>query len=71
VRGERVRKALGVPHQLVRLTDVCKAKPEYNPVTIYKTAITVLEIPEDLKAESEMNDGWMDGQKMGITTMQC
>lgn len=58
LRAEGVRKALGVLHQLVRLTDVWKAKPEYNPVTIYKTAITVLEIPEDLKAEWEMNNGW-------------
>lgn len=57
-RAEGVRKALGVLHQLIRLTYVWKAKPEYNPVTIYKTAITLLEIPEDLKVEWEMNNGW-------------
>lgn len=64
VRAEGVRKALGVLHQLVRLTDVRKAKPEYNPVTIYETAITVLEVPKDFNAE------W-DGQRLRITAGQC
>lgn len=64
VRAEGFRKALCVLHQLVRFTDVQKAEPEYNPVTIYETAITVLEVPEDFNAE------W-DGQRLRVTTGQC
>lgn len=51
MRAEGVRKALGVLHQLIRLTDVRKAEPEYNPATVYETAVTVLEVPEDFKAD--------------------
>ncbi len=64
VRAEGFRKALGVLHQLIRFTDVRKTEPEYNPVTIYETAITVLEVPEDFNAE------W-DGQRLRIPTGQC
>lgn len=55
LRAEGVRKATGVLHQLMWLTDIWKAEPEHSPATSDKTAITVLEVPEDVE-ETIKND---------------
>lgn len=46
---ERVRKVLGVLHQLIGISDVLQAEPEDSPHPVHKASITVLKVPGQTK----------------------
>lgn len=53
---ERVRKILSILHELVRLSDVCKAPPEHDPFPISKAPFTMLEVPGETDRQTERED---------------
>lgn len=42
---ERVRKVLGVLHQLIGISDVCQAEPEDGPHPVNKAPVTMFKVP--------------------------